>query len=209
MRTFDDMNTDGRYSVGQDSYHWMEAVFGARMSGGQCIQNYGTVRTPEGRLLAFPNVLQHRVSPFKLVDPTKPGHRRFIALWLVDPTKRILSTANVPPQQMSWYAENLLGSTTEERKEALAKMPAEVVALLQERGLDGASGANVQIAENAKLPAELMEMVRGYVDAEGHALPMGIEDAREHREKLMVERGAFVESAREEWRSRNYNFCEH
>jgi hypothetical protein len=45
---------------------------------------------------------QHRVSPFKLQDPTKPGHRRFIALWLVDPHQRIISTANVPPQQLDW-----------------------------------------------------------------------------------------------------------
>lgn len=43
------------------------------------------------------------MSSFKLQDPTKPGHRRFIALWLVDPHRRILSTANVPPQQKDWW----------------------------------------------------------------------------------------------------------
>lgn len=43
------------------------------------------------------------MSSFKLEDPTKPGHRRFIALWLVDPHRRILSTANVPPQQKDWW----------------------------------------------------------------------------------------------------------
>ena len=53
---------------------------------------------------------QHRVSSLQLVDPTKPGHRRFIALWLVDPTRRIISTANVPPQRLDWYMESLLGS---------------------------------------------------------------------------------------------------
>ncbi|KAF5652098.1 hypothetical protein F25303_3571 [Fusarium sp. NRRL 25303] len=47
--------------------------------------------------------LQHRVSSFKLQDPTKPGHRRFIALWIVNPHRRILSTANVPPQQKDWW----------------------------------------------------------------------------------------------------------
>jgi hypothetical protein len=40
---------------------------------------------------------QHQASSFKLVDPTKPEYRRSIALWLVDPTLRIISTANVPP----------------------------------------------------------------------------------------------------------------
>jgi hypothetical protein len=116
---------------------------------------------------------------------------------------------------MSWYSENLLGTSTESKKEALGKMPAEVVSLLQERGLSEGvasgegSGIADMVGENAKLPAELMEMVKGYVDAEGHALPMGVEEAKEHREKLMVERGAFAESARKEWKGRSYNFCEH
>ena len=43
-------------------------------------------------LLAFPNVVQHRVSPFRLADPTRPGHRKLLALFLVDPHIRILST---------------------------------------------------------------------------------------------------------------------
>lgn len=44
--------------VGQDSYHWMECVFGTDLShNGSCLQNYGSVETREGRLLAFPNVL--------------------------------------------------------------------------------------------------------------------------------------------------------
>ncbi|KAI1038215.1 hypothetical protein LB503_012108 [Fusarium chuoi] len=92
----------------QDSYNYLERVFGTDlgMQGGlarSSVQSYGDVDTPEGRLLAFPNVFQHRGSSFKGQDPTKPGHRRFIALWLVDPHRRILSTANVP-QQKNWWA---------------------------------------------------------------------------------------------------------
>ncbi|KLO91927.1 Uncharacterized protein LW93_14823 [Fusarium fujikuroi] len=94
--------------TGQDSYNYLERVFGTDlgMQGGlarSCVQSYGDIDTPEGRLLAFPNVFQRRVSSFKLQGPTKPGHRRFIALWLVDPHRRILSTANVPPQQKDWW----------------------------------------------------------------------------------------------------------
>ncbi|QGI87682.1 hypothetical protein CEK25_002638 [Fusarium fujikuroi] len=94
--------------AGQDRYNYLERVFGTDlgMQGGlarSCVQSYGDVDTPEGRLLAFPNVFQHRVSSFKLEDPAKPGHRRFIALWLVDPHRRILSMANVPPQQKDWW----------------------------------------------------------------------------------------------------------
>lgn len=55
----------------------------------------------------FPNVLQHRVSPFKLADTSKPGHCKLLALFLVDPDIRIPSTANVPPQQLDWWAQSI------------------------------------------------------------------------------------------------------
>ncbi|MFC9387850.1 DUF4246 domain-containing protein [Streptomyces venezuelae] len=62
-------------------------------------QMLGSVSTPEGRCLAFPNILQHRVSPFRLADPTRPGHRKILAFFLVDPARTIVSTSDVPPQQ--------------------------------------------------------------------------------------------------------------
>lgn len=58
-------------------------------------------------MIAFPNVLQHCVQPFGLADPTKPGHRKLLAMFLVDPHIRILSTANVPPQRRDWWAEDV------------------------------------------------------------------------------------------------------
>ena len=61
----------------------------------------------EGRLLTFPNTLQHRVLPFELSDKTKLGHRKLLALFLVDPHMKIISTANVPPQQKEWWQEEL------------------------------------------------------------------------------------------------------
>ena len=63
--------------------------------------------TRKGRVLAFPNVLQHRVASFGLKDPTKPGHRKILAMFLVDPHTRILSTTNVPPQPRDWWAEEV------------------------------------------------------------------------------------------------------
>ncbi|MFE9560166.1 DUF4246 domain-containing protein [Streptomyces sp. NPDC006487] len=62
-------------------------------------QALGSVPTPAGRCLAFPNVLQHRVDAFRLADPTRPGHRKILAFFLVDPAERIVSTSDVPPQQ--------------------------------------------------------------------------------------------------------------
>ncbi|KAH7013507.1 hypothetical protein EDB80DRAFT_533602, partial [Ilyonectria destructans] len=53
----------------------------------------------------FPNVYQHRVSPFELVDKNRPGHRKILALFRVDPNCPIISTSNIPPQQQGWWAE--------------------------------------------------------------------------------------------------------
>ncbi|MFE2523344.1 DUF4246 domain-containing protein [Streptomyces sp. NPDC059382] len=62
-------------------------------------QMLGSASTPAGRCLAFPNILQHRVGSFRLADPTRPGHRKILAFFLVDPSDQIVSTADVPPQQ--------------------------------------------------------------------------------------------------------------
>ncbi len=48
--------------VGQDQYQFFERVYGTGLSeshdaGSDRVQPYGSVETPEGRLLAFPNVL--------------------------------------------------------------------------------------------------------------------------------------------------------
>ena len=71
-------------------------------------QSLGSVVTQQARCIAFPNVLQHRVGQFELQDPTAPGHRKICALFLVDPNKRIRSTATVPPQQHEWFCQELL-----------------------------------------------------------------------------------------------------
>ncbi|WP_338491392.1 DUF4246 domain-containing protein [Streptomyces sp. SJL17-4] len=62
-------------------------------------QIFGSASTPAGRCLAFPNILQHRVGSFRLTDPSRAGHRKILAFFLVDPSERIVSTADVPPQQ--------------------------------------------------------------------------------------------------------------
>ena len=61
-------------------------------------------------MIAFPNILQHRVDPFELKDKSRPGHRRILVLWLVDPHRRIISTATVAPQQRSWWEDEVFRS---------------------------------------------------------------------------------------------------
>lgn len=53
---------DMQDKVGQDAYRWMQCNYGVSLgpvgsAPGSCLQNYGSVQTPEGRLLAFPNTL--------------------------------------------------------------------------------------------------------------------------------------------------------
>lgn len=65
-------------------------------------QQLGEVKMPPGRLISFPNAFQRRMGLLQLQDKTKPGHCRFLTMSLVDPTYRLCSTRNVPPQQTGW-----------------------------------------------------------------------------------------------------------
>lgn len=65
-------------------------------------QDLGGLAALRGRCIVFPNVYQHRVAPFKLVDKTKPGYRKILVFFLVDPTVTVISTQNVLPQQVDW-----------------------------------------------------------------------------------------------------------
>ncbi|KAF7330232.1 hypothetical protein MVEN_02460400 [Mycena venus] len=80
----------------QDDSTCMEVLYGMRRDE-PCVQDIGSVETKAGRCLTFPNLYQHRVSPFKLVDKTKPGVRKILVFFLIDPTFSILSASNVPP----------------------------------------------------------------------------------------------------------------
>ena len=103
----------------QNDFQAVEAIYGFN-NDDPCIQNVGTVFSYEGRLLTFPNVMQHKVSPMRLADKTKPGHRKILALFLVDPHLKIISTENVPPQQHAWWTELV------ENAGVFEKLPAEL-----------------------------------------------------------------------------------
>ena len=144
------------------------------------------------------------MSPFQLTDPTKPGHRRFIALWLVDPTMRVISTANIPPHQMDWYIASILGTDSKAQGKSIAKLPPDLVQLLAEK-----SNIDVTDVREGQLPKELLDWVRKDLDKDGNSLPMSLEEAEEHRLKLMQERSAFVITSEENWQLQTYSFCEH
>jgi hypothetical protein len=41
-------------------------------------KDLGSVLAKENNILVFPNVMQRRVEPFELLDPTKPGHHKIL-----------------------------------------------------------------------------------------------------------------------------------
>jgi hypothetical protein len=87
----------------QNEWHSAEYIFGVEHEG-PGIQELGRVLTCQGRLICFPNVVMHQVQPFELQDKTKQGHRKILALFLVNPGIPVLSTANIPPQRRDWWS---------------------------------------------------------------------------------------------------------
>jgi Protein of unknown function (DUF4246) len=121
-------------SYEQDDHAPVAELFGMAslsVNDEPAIQEIGAVETKEGRMLAFPNTLQHKVEPFELIDKSKPGHRRFLVLWLVEPGFRIVSTANVGPQQKDLYLRELRNTRW------AAKLPIEVEDMVEDMVVDG------------------------------------------------------------------------
>ncbi|KAI0755810.1 hypothetical protein C8Q74DRAFT_1452369 [Fomes fomentarius] len=83
-------------------------------------QQLGHIVAEEDKCIAFPNVYQHHVDAFELADPSRPGYRKILAFFLVNPDTRILSTMDVPPQQQDWVFQELEGA------HAFQKLPQEL-----------------------------------------------------------------------------------
>ncbi|KAG8711500.1 hypothetical protein FRC08_015809 [Ceratobasidium sp. 394] len=90
-----------------------------------CVNELGSIVTCQDRAIAFPNVYQHRVSPFELEDKTKPGHRKIVALFLVDPVIHRPSTTTVPPQQHEWRSAAVSANQT--LKASFDKLAPEII----------------------------------------------------------------------------------
>ena len=83
----------------------------------------GRVPTPQGRLICFPNSHVHRVKKLSRRSapevPEAPAatkaRRRIVVFWLVDPSRRIVSTREVPPQQQRAGGAMALAEAKEHR----------------------------------------------------------------------------------------------
>lgn len=59
----------------------------------------GSVATPTGRLVVFPNSHIHKLSALQVAAGAQSARRRVIVFWIVDPSVQIPSTREVAPQQ--------------------------------------------------------------------------------------------------------------
>ena len=130
---------------------------------------------------------QHAVSSFRLQDLTKPGHRRLIALCLVDPFQRM---ANVPPQQSDRW----------DGSRARAGAQTGAVRLTTEE-LPNITGTHLSVG--------VMEVGGGARREQVASCGLlAVVEAREHRLALVAERGASVRMSEREWQS-SHGRCDH
>ncbi|KIL66917.1 hypothetical protein M378DRAFT_123663 [Amanita muscaria Koide BX008] len=150
----------------EQNYHkWLTDIFGCENEEA-AIQYIGSVDTREGRLITFPNILQHRVQPFKLADSTRSGHRKILALFLIDPNIKVISTANIPSQRLDWWRESLEANQT-----ALGRLPLE----LKDHVFEQVEDFPVSMERAKELRLELMEARKNFnLEFEGTMLTFSL-----------------------------------
>ncbi|PPR02044.1 hypothetical protein CVT24_011204 [Panaeolus cyanescens] len=161
----------------QDEDHsWLSKIYGCpNYDSG--VQDIGAVDTKEGRLLTFPNILQHCVQPFKLADPTKPGHRKILALFLVDPNIKVISTAHVPCQRKDWWKDAAISEQVlSPDGTGLGSLPVELQNLI----FDEVQGFPLDMDEAKALRLKLMKERTSYVKAQDEAFQHNVFNLCEH-----------------------------
>lgn len=75
----------------------------------------GLISCHEGASVIFPNSLQHRVKEFSLLEDYESSSRTILCFFIIDPNNKIISTADIPPQQSifmtgeaNYYRERLM-----------------------------------------------------------------------------------------------------
>ena len=111
-----------------------------RIRDSVCVQGIGDVVAKTHRCVAFPNLYQHQVQPFRLEDPSKPGHRKILVFFLVDPTQKVPSATDVAPQQREWVTEAMRHAG---QGSAFSKLPLEILTMI--------SGENEEVMTRSEL----------------------------------------------------------
>lgn len=142
-------------------------IFGVDYIDGNCVRNMdkakacqvlGPVQTPQGRLLAWSSMLDHRIEPFELIDVTRPGSQTVLEMYLVDPHYRICSTRNVPPQRHDWWIDDAVREANLQNR-----LPQELVDLVSVHtddwpiGSDEANRLRLEMLEESQIADQVAE----------------------------------------------------
>jgi len=130
------------------------------------LQELGSVETTRGRCVAFPNIYQHQVQPFRLEDPTRPGVRKIFVAFLVDPTYTLPSATTVPPQQREIIRDTML---TADNISRLGKLPTELIEMIS-----GGNDGTMSRAEAEAYRLQLMDERTVFIE-ENHSNYFGQE----------------------------------
>lgn len=124
--SFRESMADPRYEQGDE--YFCQHYYGL-LDGDIMVRSRGSEVTKQDRVLIFPNVFQHHVDAFELADKSKPGHRKILCFFVVDPyNKLVKSSETILPQQEDWandselmnkYFPGINGQSTMTRAEAL------------------------------------------------------------------------------------------
>ena len=159
FRQQSDRDATDEVNYPQNEDEWLEEVFGCSNQAA-VVQVIDSIDARGGRVLTRLNILQHQVRPFKLADPTKPGRRKILALFLVDPNIRVISTANVPCQPRDWWSQAVL-----DERGSISNLLVE----LQDTIFDAVDGFSMTLDEARILRRELMKERGQFVVAHGEA----------------------------------------
>ena len=134
----------------------------------KALQTLGSVPIKQGTFLAWSNTLRYKTQPVSLKDKSRPGHQRFVVVYLVDPHYRICSTRNVPSQQHDWWHRASLGIETPMSR----KLPTELADLIMSEtgdwpmGLSEAEKHKKESEEERDLAVKVQSERVGYHDFE-------------------------------------------
>ncbi|KAJ8326416.1 hypothetical protein O5D80_005167 [Batrachochytrium dendrobatidis] len=91
---------------GASDMYWKD-VYGIINRESRRNQYIGSLEVSNGRCVVYPSRYQHKEQSFELADPTQPGHCKILTFFVVNPSRRTVSTAHVAPQQPQWYNSSL------------------------------------------------------------------------------------------------------
>lgn len=199
--TFEDPNYEQGDELG------VQRVYGFK-DGDIMNKRVGDVKCQEDRLLIFPNGFQHHVDPFELKDKSKSGHRKILCMFLVDPyNKKVVTTAQVPPQQPSWHEQDKKDEPVREqykKEEEEKKKQDKYYHSPDKWDMFQFFGDNWRESVD-----KLKNPKGGFFSKSEHNWPISLDSAKDVRKKLMEERKVPEDPDDELAFTREFSLCEH